>query len=178
MKTRLMLICVASFVIALSSCQSQPPATSQAESPAPTPSKPRSDPKVVEEIRMVLQRHDKALAEKNLEAVMETFVPAPNTVVLGTGTAERFLGVESIRSAYTEIFKEYDPNTLETNCEWKTGEQLGDMAWLAATCQAQDSFNKKSRKYGLNVSAAFIKHEGQWRFAMLHMSNLTGPPTP
>jgi ketosteroid isomerase-like protein len=178
MKNLLILSCLAFSVIALCSCQSQQPTASQAERQASAPSKPQSDPKVVEEIRLVLQQHDKALGEKNLDGVMDTFVPGSNTVLLGTGNAERFVGVENIRNAYIEIFKDYDPNTLDINCDWKTGEQLGDMAWLAATCQAKDSLKNKARKYGLNVTAAVVKNDGKWRFSMLHMSNLTGPPTP
>ncbi len=178
MKNRLIVSCLAFFVLALCSCQPQQPAAQQTERQPTASSKPQSDPKVVEEIRGVLQQHDKALGEKNLNAIMETFSPGSNTVLLGTGNAERFVGVENIRNAYTEIIKDYDANTLDITCDWKTGEQLGDMAWLAATCQSKDSLQNKTRKYGLNVTAALVKNDGKWRFSMLHMSNLTGPPTP
>ena len=178
MKIRLILTCFVFSVMTLCSCQPQQPEARQAEGQASAPSSPQSNPKVVEEIRMVLQKHDKALGEKNLDAVLETFAPGASTILLGTGNAERFVGTENIRNAYTEIFKDYDPNTLAVSCDWKTGEHLGEMAWLAATCQAKDSLKNKERKYGLNVTAALVKYEGQWRFSMLHMSNLTCPPTP
>ena len=177
MKVRLILSCFVFFVMTLCSCQSQLSGAREAEGQASATGKPQADPKVVLEIRLVLEKHDKALGEKNLDAVMETFVPGSNTVILGTGTAERYVGIDNIRNAYTEIFKDYDPNTLDVSCDWKTGEHLGDMAWLAATCQAKDSLKNKERKYGLNVTAAMVKYEGQWRFSMLHMSNLTCPPT-
>lgn len=133
----------------------------------------------VEEIRAVLAAHDKALNDKNLDAVMSTFSTDGNTVVLGTGTEERWMGPDEIRAAYTEIFKDYDPGTLQTDCAgWKTGgaDDSGTMAWLAATCNAKDSLQGKAREYKLNVSGTIARQNGQWRFVVLHMSNAFQPP--
>ena len=151
-------------------------ANSGARSEARTAAKPN-----VEEIRQVLQAHDKALNEKNLDGVMNTFSTDANTVMLGTGTEERWMGPQEIRAAYTEIFKDYDPGTLQTDCSsWKSGgaDEDGNMAWLAATCNAKDSLQGKTREYKLNVSATVAKQNGQWRFVVLHMSNAyEGPAT-
>jgi ketosteroid isomerase-like protein len=140
------------------------------------------DPKVVEEVKEMLAKHDKAINDQNLDAVMATFSNDPKTVVLGTGQGERFVGTDAIRQAYMEIFKDYDKGTLETNCDWKTGDadDAGKMAWLAATCQAKDAKAGVKREYVLNVSAAVVKQDGGWRFTMLHMSNQTtnAPPPP
>ena len=141
-----------------------------------TPNKP--DPKLVEEVKATLAKHDKALNDKNIEAVMSTFSTNPNTVVLGTGQGERFVGQQAIKEAYTEIFKDYDPGTLISNCDWKTGETdaTGTSAWLAATCQMQDAMKNKKRDYVLNVSGALERQGADWRFVMLHMSNSPPPP--
>jgi ketosteroid isomerase-like protein len=132
----------------------------------------------VDEIKEVLAQHDKALNDKNLDSLMATFSSAPNTSVLGTGAEEKWVGPEEIRAAYTEIFKDYDPGTLQTNCDWKKGaaDDSGTMAWLAAICSAKDSLKGKSREYKLNVSAAVEKQDGKWKFVMLHMSNAFEPP--
>jgi ketosteroid isomerase-like protein len=138
----------------------------------------KPDPKMVEEVKAMLAKHDQALNEKNIEAVMSTFSTNSNTVVLGTGEGERFVGRQAIKEAYTEIFKDYDPGTLVSNCEWKTGETdaAGTSAWLAATCKLQDSMKNKRRDYVLNVSGALEKQGDSWRFVMLHMSNSPPPP--
>jgi uncharacterized protein (TIGR02246 family) len=172
---------LAALAVTLSACQSSPTAGEPVANAAPAPAPAAAanapaDPKVVEEVRAVLAKHDKALGEKNLEAVLETFAPAPNTVVLGTGPAERWVGAQEIKAAYTEIFKDYDPGSMKVDCEWKSGNSDGTMAWLAATCVAKDSLKGKAREYPLNVSAAMVKQDGQWRFTMLHMSNPTAPP--
>ncbi|HKV35909.1 MAG TPA: nuclear transport factor 2 family protein [Pyrinomonadaceae bacterium] len=135
----------------------------------------------VEEIRQVLAAHDKALNEKNLDAVMNTYSTDGNTVMMGTGAQEHWMGPQEIRAAYTEIFKDYDPGTLQTDCAgWKTGgaDDAGTMAWLAATCNARDSLQGKTREYKLNVTGTIAKQNGQWRFVVLHMSNAyEGPVT-
>ena len=165
----------------ISGCQSQ---QERADSNTPvastaTPNKP--DPRLVEEVKAMLAKHDQALNDKNIDAVMSTFSADPNTVMLGTGDGERFIGPPSIKEAYTEIFKDYDAGTLISNCDWKTGETdvSGTSAWLAATCKLQDSMKDKKRDYVLNVSAALEKQGADWRFVMLHMSNgASGGPPP
>jgi ketosteroid isomerase-like protein len=131
-----------------------------------------------EEIRQMLAQHDKALSDKNLDALMGTFSSEADPVVLGTGTEEKWVGRQEIRAAYTEIFKDHDPGTLEGSCDWKTGgaDDTGTMAWLAAICAYKDSFQGKVREYNLNVSGSMKKENGNWRFVMLHMSNAFTPP--
>ncbi|MFL6254177.1 MAG: hypothetical protein ACJ74T_04090, partial [Pyrinomonadaceae bacterium] len=92
MLRRLLACGAASLAMTLCACQPSPatgePVANAAPTPAPTAAA-AADPKVVDEIKAVLEKHDKALGEKNLDAVLETFAPAPNTVVLGTGPSER-----------------------------------------------------------------------------------------
>ena len=139
----------------------------------------RTDQKaVVEEIRAVLVQHDKALSDKDLEGVMRTYSSNPNTVMLGTGAEEKWVGPQEIRAAYTEIFKDYDPGTFQANCDWKTGgvDHDGNMAWLATICDAKDSQQGKTRNYKLNITGGLEKQDGNWHFVVLHMSNAFQPP--
>ena len=152
--------------------------TAAANSAAQPAAAPVDQKAVVEEVRAVLQAHDKALSDKNLDAVMDTFSTDANTVVLGTGSEEKWVGPTEIRAAYTEILKDYDPNTLTANCDWKTGgvDDSGSMAWFAAICACKDSKAGKPRAYNLNVSAGLEKQSGKWKFVVLHMSNAFTPP--
>ncbi|MBK6316899.1 MAG: DUF3225 domain-containing protein [Blastocatellia bacterium] len=143
-----------------------------------TPSMVRAqepDPKTVAEIKEVVDRHDKALSEKNLTALMETFVAGPNTVVLGTGPGERWVGPDEIRAAYTEMFKNYDAGTLQVTTTWKTGAAEGNVAWIAAQAQCVEYLKNEKREYGLNVTATLVKRGAKWQIVSLHMSNPTGP---
>ena len=167
--------------LALSACQQQPTnSTANTSGPATAAPAGRDDPKVVEEVKAVLQKHDKALNDKDLNALLATFSQGPQTVVLGTGDGERYVGQQAIREAYTEILKDYDSGTLTTDCEWKTGgvDAAGTTAWVAATCKAQDSLKNVKRDYVLNVSGALKKEGDGWRFVMLHMSNAPSAAPP
>lgn len=133
------------------------------------------DPKTVAEIKEVIERHDKALGEKNLTALMETFAPGPNTVVLGTGPGERWVGPDEIREAYTEIFKNYDAGTLQVTNTWRSGAADGNVAWIAAQAHCVEYLKNEKREYGLNVTATLVKRDAKWQIVSLHMSNPTGP---
>lgn len=137
----------------------------------------KPDPKVVEEIQALLDQHDRALSEKNLDALMATMASDPGTVVMGTGPGERWVGSDEIRAAYAEIFKTYDQGTLQVTTTWKRGAVEGNVAWLAAQCNCVQSLKNQKRVYALNVSATVVKRDNRWRFVQLHMSNATdGPP--
>jgi ketosteroid isomerase-like protein len=184
LKSRLLVAVISLAGLFLWACQSKTPevqTSANANSNAPAANKP-VDPKVVEEVKEMLTKHDKALNDQNIDAVVDTFSNDPKVVMLGTGQGERFVGKDNIKNAYTEIFKDYEKGTLTTNCDWKTGDAdaNGKIAWMAATCQAKDSMKGKTREYVLNVSAAVVKEDAGWKFIMLHMSNSSGgaPPPP
>jgi ketosteroid isomerase-like protein len=126
------------------------------------------------EIAEMLNKHDEALKQQNLDALMAMYSSSPKTVMLGTGPGERFQGKEEIRAAYTEIFKDFDKGTLTHACYWKDGGSGGNLAWVAAMCKFSDSKGDKKREYELNVSAVAGKQAGKWQFVMIHYSNLVG----
>ena len=130
--------------------------------------------KDVAEIKAMIAKHDQALNEKDMDAVMDLFAPGDGTVMMGTGPGEKWVGQAEIKDAYTHFFGDFDKGTLAHECFWKAGEANGDMAWAAAMCKMTDSMKGKKREYGLNVSAAFVRQDGKWLFRMMHFSNLTG----
>jgi ketosteroid isomerase-like protein len=164
----------------LSACQREEPSATNSSAPATASPAAKADPNAVENAKAMLQKHDQALNDKNLDALMSTFSTDPKAVMLGTGEGERYVGQQTIRAAYTEITKDYDAGTLATNCDWKAGgmDEAGTTAWVAATCSCEDSLKGVKRKYVLNVSGALEKEGNDWRFVMLHMSNVTNAPPP
>ena len=96
-------------------------------------------------VAALLQKHDEAMNQKNLEAVMALFAPGDQTVMIGTGPGERWVGKDQIRTAYVEFFKDYDKGSLTRKCEWSTGEVRQNMAWGAAMCTMGDSLKDRKR---------------------------------
>jgi len=182
-----MIVClVGLFVAVIAACQSgtsEPSKaadnTNAAANSSSSAAKPNRET-IVNEIKDTLAQHDKALDEKNIDALMAFYSSDPNTVMMGTGAEEKWQGQQEIKAAYTEIVKDYDANTLQCACNWKTGDSddTGTMAWIAAICDCKDSLKGKARNYKLNVSAAVKKQDGKWKFSMVHMSNAAPPPAP
>ena len=189
MTQRVIILCLVASLAILMACQaggtnSAADSASNANTNANAAAKtaeaaPANSSAAADEIRTLLQQHDKALGEKNIDNLLATFSTEPTTVVLGTGSEEKWVGPTEIKAAYTEMFKDYDPGTLQCTCDWHTGgaDEGKTMAWMAATCPCKDSLGGKSREYKLNVTATVQKQNGQWRFVSLHMSNAFMPPT-
>jgi uncharacterized protein (TIGR02246 family) len=121
----------------------------------------------------LLQKHDDALNQHDLDGIMSVFAPSAKTVVMGTGPGERWQGKDEIRSAYAEIIKDFDKGTSTRTCDWRTGEVAGTTAWMASMCKFSDSKSGQKREYELNVSGVLRKISGKWYFQSLHYSNLT-----
>ena len=126
------------------------------------------------QISAVLETHDNALNQHDLDGIMSVFAPNDKTVVMGTGPGEKWQGKDEIKAAYTEIFKDFDKGTSTRDCSWKTGEISGATAWMASMCKFSDSKGGQKREYELNVSGVLRKIGGKWYFQSLHYSNLTG----
>ncbi len=130
------------------------------------------------EIADMLQKHDDAMNKHDIDGVIALYSANPKTVMIGTGPGEKFQGQPEIKSAYSEMFKDFDKGTLKHSCYWKDGRGSGSVAWGAFMCKLSDSKDGKSREYELNVSAVAEKQGGKWQFVMLHYSNLVGSGSP
>jgi len=130
------------------------------------------------EIADLLKKHDDAMNQHDLDALMALYSPNPKTIMIGTGPGEKFQGLSEIRNAYAEMFKDFDKGTLTHTCYWKDGRGSGDVAWGAFMCKFSDSKGGKNREYELNVTAVAEKQGGKWQFVMVHYSNLVGSGSP
>jgi uncharacterized protein (TIGR02246 family) len=126
------------------------------------------------EIGALLAKHDQAMTQKDMDALMALYAPGSTNVMMGTGPGEKWVGMDEIKDAYAHFFQDYDKGTPTHNCFWKNVASEGDVAWLTAMCQTTDSLKGKKREFGLNLSAVFVRQDGKWLIRMMHFSNLTG----
>jgi uncharacterized protein (TIGR02246 family) len=124
------------------------------------------------DVAELLKKHDEALNQHNLEGVLALYSSSPKTVVLGTGPGEKFQGKAEIKTAYTEIFKDFDKGTQTHSCDWKDGGGSGNVVWGAVMCKFADAKGEKKREYELNVSMVAEKQGGKWQFVLMHYSNV------
>jgi len=133
----------------------------------------------LENIKAMLEKHDRALNQQDLKALMETFAADPEIVLMGTGPGELWVGQPAIEDAYKHFFADFDAGSMTTNCPWKMGDMNGNLAWLAAVCEVSDKQQgREARQYLLNVSAVLQKQEDNWRFRTMHFSSLIAGPGP
>ena len=129
-------------------------------------------------IKLMLRAHDDAFNKHDVATVMGLYSPRPDTLLLGTGPGERWVGKAEIQDAYKHFFADFDAGSLTTNCTWTTGEVKGPIAWLAAMCQVTDYLKNVKREYALNLSVVMEKEDGAWRFRIMHFSNLASGQPP
>jgi uncharacterized protein (TIGR02246 family) len=127
-------------------------------------------------LREVFEAHEKAFNAHELEGVMKLYAPGDQTVMLGTGPGERWIGKTQIEDAYRHFFADFDAGTLERKCPWVLSDVSGNVGWLSATCDYQDSLKGVRRAYELNISVVLQKIDGAWELRTMHFSNLTAPP--
>lgn len=133
---------------------------------------PESPLKVPNEVKEVFERFDRSINEHDLAGVMATYAPDNNTVLLGTGEGERWLGQEEIQAAYAEFFQSFDQGTQETRCTWTAADVKGNLAWMASMCRISDFLKNEKREYGINLTAVLEQLNGKWYFRAVHFSSI------
>jgi hypothetical protein len=81
------------------------------------------------DVATMLKKHDEALNQHNLGGLLALYSPSPKPVVLGPGPGEKYQGKAEIKTAYTEIFKDFDKGTLTHSRYWRDGGGSGNMVW-------------------------------------------------
>ena len=128
--------------------------------------------KAMTEVKAVLAQHNKALNAQDLKGVMSTYSSDRNTVLMGTGPGEAYVGDEAIGAAYDQLFNRFDANTLEFKPEWIAAGIRGNIAWFAVSTTMDGTVGKEKKERAFNMSGTLVKEKGKWRILTLHFSRL------
>lgn len=126
-------------------------------------------------VRELFEAHEKAFNAHDLAGVMKLYAPGDKTVAMGTGPGERWIGTAEIEDAYKHFFADFDPGTIKRTCPWILSDASGDVGWVSASCDYEDSLKGTQRAYALNISVVLQKLDGTWKLRAMHFSNLTNP---
>lgn len=116
-----------------------------------------------------------AAAPENEVLLSTCYVPGDETVVMGTTAPERWVGKAQIGDAYQHFVEDFDAGTVERDCPWMQVETSGDVGWITANCEYQDSLEGVVRSFALNVTLVMQKLDGAWKLRTMHFSNPTAP---
>lgn len=123
-------------------------------------------------VKALVELHNKSLSAHDLKGVMETYAPDPDIVLMGTGPGECYVGEEAVGSAYNQVFKKFDPNSLRFKYDWKTVGSKGNFAWFSVTTTIEGSQKDERKERAFNMSGTMKKEKGKWRFVSMHFSRL------
>ena len=138
----------------------------------------QTDPKAEAGIKKLIESYQAAMEKQDLAAVMKSYADGPNTVVMGTGPGELYVGKESIENAYHAFFSNYVNE--KDKITWMKSGVNGNAAWIVGTSLITQTQKKGTNEFEMNWSAFLEKQGDEWKIVALHFSHLTGPggPTP
>ena len=128
------------------------------------------------EIRQTFVEYAEAISAKDLDGCMDAFAAGPETIMLGTGPGERWVGMEEIADAHQHFLASFDSESSKRT--WSLGSMQGDVAWFAAMFEVAQYLANVKNEYFLNMSGVMVKQDGEWKIAQIHFSNLTGSDMP
>ena len=126
-----------------------------------------------EEIRALFESYIAAFEAKDIDRVMAAFADAPNTVMMGTGPDEIWLGKENIRAAHMALMASAKMEASE-----RTLVSMGahdNVEWASGFILVTQKLEGRDNSYQINLSMVFERTEGKWYITAMHFSNLTGP---
>jgi len=132
----------------------------------------QGDAKTMAEVRAVIEQHNQALNAQDLKGIMSIYASDSNTVLMGTGPGEAYVGDEAIGGAYDQLFTRFEADTLSNKYDWIAAGSKGNHAWFAVTITMEGTLNKEKWERAFNMSGTLLKEKGKWRILTMHFSRL------
>ena len=132
----------------------------------------QGDAKITAEVKSVMEQHNMALNAQNIKGIMSIYSSDPNTVLMGTGPGEAYVGEEGLSGAYNQIFNRFKADTLSFKYDWVATGSKGDVAWFAVTTTMSATVNNEQKERAFNMSGLLRKDKGKWRIVSMHFSRL------
>ncbi len=126
----------------------------------------------------MVEQHNKAFNAQDLKGVMTFYAADPNTVLMGTGPGEAYVGDEAIGGAYNQLFTRFEANTLDFKYDWICTGAMGNAAWFAVTTTIEGTVNNEKKERAFNMSGTLRKEKGKWRLVSMHFSRLGAEQQP
>jgi ketosteroid isomerase-like protein len=134
--------------------------------------------KIMAAVKTVMEQHSQAFNAQDLKGVMTLYASNPNTVLMGTGPGEAYVGDEAIGGAYDQLFTRFEANTVSSKYDWIAVGSKGNFAWFAVTTTMETTVNKEKKERAFNMSGTLLKEKGKWLILIMHFSRLGAEEQP
>jgi ketosteroid isomerase-like protein len=126
----------------------------------------------LDQVRALLQAHDEAFTNQDLDGVMACF--SEKAAIMGSGPGEIWSGPDEIKVAYQHFFDGFDKGEQKFEYQFRIGGLTSEMGWMMTAGNVNGKKGGKEFAFPLNLSLTVAKKEGKWLFAAMHFSTLTG----
>lgn len=138
----------------------------------------QGESKAMAEVKAVIEKHNQAFNMQDLKGVMTLYASDSNTVLMGTGPGETYVGDEGISGAYNQFFNRFKPGMLSFKYDWVAAGSKGSFAWFAVTTTMSGTVNNEHKERAFNMSGLLQKEKGKWRIVNMHFSRLGAEEQP
>jgi ketosteroid isomerase-like protein len=123
-------------------------------------------------IRALLDAHDAAFANHDLDGVMACM--SPKAAIMGCGPGEIWSGPDEIKAAHQQLFEAFDYGEQNFEYEFDIGEVSVDKGWMMTSGNVTGKKDGKEFTFPINISLSVTKDGEKWLIAAMHFSTLTG----
>jgi ketosteroid isomerase-like protein len=142
-----------------------------AVSPAARAQTTGADNPELEPIRALLDAHDAAFANHDLDGVMACM--SEKASIMGCGPGEIWSGPDEIKAAHQQLFEGFDFGEQNFEYEFNIGEVSADKGWLMTSGNVNGKKDGKEFTFPINISLSATKEGEKWLIAAMHFSTLT-----
>jgi ketosteroid isomerase-like protein len=121
-------------------------------------------------IRALLDAHDAAFANHDLDGVMACL--SEKATVMGSGPGEVWSGPDEIKAAHQHLFEGFDYGELNFEYEFDIGGVRSDVGWMLTSGNVNGKKADKEFTFPINISLTVTKDGEKWLIASMHYSIL------
>ncbi len=128
----------------------------------------KASPEVEAAVLKALKGSWDAYRRQEVDEVLSFYTTDEDLVAIGTGTDERFSGMESLRAGLVRDFSQGHEATLVIT--WSSVSQSGNVAWVAADCVAEINLGCQTAKVPGRLTAVMEQRGDKWYIMQTHFS--------
>lgn len=114
------------------------------------------------------QRLMDAYANRDIDAFLDIFAPDPDTVLIGTGSDERRVGLDQIRAQAERDWEQSDKASFTLG--WYTISASGPIAWTAADAVVRVFQGDLDLEFSIIFTGTLEQRGDRWYWVLLHIA--------
>ena len=128
----------------------------------------KADAKTEAAAMAVLERFNRAYAERDLNGVLALFAPDPDVVLIGTGADERRVGLAEVKAQLERDLSQSEAVSMDVG--WTSVSAAGPVAWLAAEITVKATVAGQDTTFSGRMTAVLEKRADRWLIVQWHGS--------